>query len=73
MKAIKFKTIAFDEEHIEKGFETILFADTVVFTADNNIFHVPESTLKVLMEKHIPFTIIKNWYKVKEPLERASA
>lgn len=56
------KTITFSKRHINKGFDTILFAGTVVFTKDPTIFHVPESSLRVLEENKIPYEIIEDWH-----------
>ena len=50
---MRMKTIKFDEEHVNEGFDTILLSDTVVFTADNTIFHVPEGSIEILKEKGV--------------------
>jgi hypothetical protein len=56
------KTITFSNRYLKKGYETILWAGTVVYTADPHIFHVPESTLELLKEKNIPFKVLDDWH-----------
>lgn len=62
-------TIQFDEAYADAGFDVILRADTVVFTADSTIFHVPETSLEGLEEKKIPFHRVTNWLEIKKELD----
>ncbi len=55
------KTITFPRRYVNKGFEVILFAGTVVPTVEMNVYHVPESTLRVLDEQKIPYKVLDNW------------
>jgi len=62
-------TIQFDETYVDAGFDIILSTDTVVFTADSTIFHVPETSLEPLKKKNIPFHRITNWQEKKKELD----
>jgi hypothetical protein len=62
-------TIQFDEAYVNAGFDVILSTDTVVFTADSTIFHVPETSLERLKEKNIPFHQVTNWHEKKKELD----
>jgi hypothetical protein len=55
------KTITFPRRYAIEGFEAILFAGTVVPTTQMHVYHVPESTLRVLDEQKIPYKVLDNW------------
>ena len=52
------KTITFDDDHFEKGLNTIVTCGTVVWTAQPHVYHVPDDTVKVLQKKRIPFQVV---------------
>ncbi len=65
------KTITFPRRYVNKGFEVILFAGTVVPTAEMNVYHVPESTLRVLDEQKIPYKVLDGWQpKAEQPTRK---
>ena len=66
---VRMVTIQFDEAYADAGFHVILSTDTVVFTADSTIFHVPETALERLKEKNIPFHQLTNWQEKKRELD----
>ena len=54
------KTIAFDDNHFEKGLKTIVTIGTVVWTAKAHVYHVPDETVKLLRQKKIPFQVVNS-------------
>lgn len=54
------KTIVFDENHFEKGLQTIVTCGTVVWTARARVYHVPDDTVKTLRRKRVPFRVVSS-------------
>jgi len=54
------KTIYLAKKKWAEGLDTLVRVGTVVWTGRWHVYRVPDESLKVLKQKHIPFHVVKN-------------